>query len=95
MLVPAGMVTVMADDPLVGMLDGVALPLRSEPVDGSSRRKTMDSPVMKLVTLPDSVGGNDFTVVDDVNVKVGGPTVTAVLNALSLPTQFPWTGVTE
>ncbi len=89
MLVPAGMVALIDDEPLVGMVEGVALPLSSAPVDGSSRRNVTDSPVMKLVTFPDSVAGNDLSVVGDVNVRVGGMTVTAALNGLSRPSQFP------
>jgi hypothetical protein len=50
---------------------------------------------MKFATVPLSVVGKLVTVVAELNVSAGEPTVTVELFALSLPLQLPCLGVTE
>jgi hypothetical protein len=45
--------------------------------------------------LPLNVVGSDVTVVDEVNVSEGEPTVTLELRGLSVPAQLLWRGTTE
>jgi hypothetical protein len=91
--VPAGSVTLTLALPSAATGVGAIEPVSSVPLEGSSSRNVTVWPGTKLERLPVSVAGSVETLAG-ASVRLGAATVTALLCALSLPVQLPWTGVT-